>query len=49
MSDEQLIDEMATLWVENGGDVEGIDWCWMRLKEAVEVKQQEKQTGETKT
>lgn len=42
MSDEQLIDEIATLWVKNGGDAEGIVWCWKRIQEAVEAKLLEK-------
>lgn len=42
MSDERLIDEVATLWVENGGDAEGIAWCWKRIQEAIEAKLKEK-------
>lgn len=38
MNDEQLIEAMAELWVNNGGDADGIDWCWHRIKEAVERK-----------
>jgi hypothetical protein len=44
MSDEQLIDAVATLWVENGGDTEGIQWCWRKISEAVEAKIKEKNT-----
>ena len=44
MSDERLIDEVATIWVENGGDAEGIAWCWKRIQEAVEAKLKEKNT-----
>ncbi len=35
MSDEQLISEVAKLWVDSGGDAEGIAWCWMRIRDAV--------------
>ena len=42
MSDERLIDLVATLWVENGGDAEGIVWNWGLIKEAVEAKLKEK-------
>jgi hypothetical protein len=38
MNDEQLIEAMAELWVSNGGDADGIVWCWHRIKEAVERK-----------
>ena len=44
MSDQQLSDYIASLWVENGGDAEGIAWCWGRIKEAVEAKLKEKNT-----
>jgi len=38
MTDDQLINEMAELWVVNGGDAEGISWCWQRIQQAVEEK-----------
>lgn len=40
MTDEKLIEEIAKIWVDNGGDAEGIDWCIVRIKEAInnEVK-----------
>ena len=41
MNDEQLIEAMAELWVSNGGDADGIVWCWHRIKEAVERKTDE--------
>ena len=31
-----LIDEVAKLWIELGGDSEGVAWSWRRLKERVE-------------
>ena len=34
--DECLIAEVAYLWVNGGGDSELLDWCWTRIKEAVE-------------
>ncbi len=36
MSDSELIDAVAELWVENGGDADGIAWCFQKIKEAVE-------------
>ena len=35
MTDEQLIAEVARVWVDNGGDADGLDWCHQKLKEAV--------------
>ena len=32
MSDKQLIEMTAELWVENGGDAEGLDWSYTKLK-----------------
>jgi len=42
MSDAQLIDAMAELWVENGGDVDGIMYCHEALKKAIKNKLKEK-------
>lgn len=41
MSDQELIEAMARLWVENGGDAEGITWVWQRIRTAVEQLKQE--------
>ena len=38
MTDEQLIAviaEVARLWVDGGGDADGIDWCHKMLEDAV--------------
>lgn len=35
MSDDELIAEVARVWVDGGGDVEGISWCVERIKDAV--------------
>jgi len=32
MSDEALIDLIAGIWVANGGDADGLDWCYSKLK-----------------
>lgn len=41
MSDEQLINEMADLWIANGGDAEGIAFNWQRIQQAVQDKMEE--------
>lgn len=38
MTDDQLISEVARLWVDGGGDAEGLDWCHQKLKEAVNTE-----------
>jgi hypothetical protein len=35
MSDEKLITLIAEIWVENGGDAEGLDWCHTRIKKKI--------------
>ncbi|HUS88194.1 MAG TPA: hypothetical protein VMW91_02300 [Desulfosporosinus sp.] len=32
---EQLIEEVAKLWIELGGDSEGVTWSWMILRDEV--------------
>ena len=36
MSDDELITTIAELWVIKGGDAEGLDWCYQRIREKVE-------------
>lgn len=38
MTDDQLIAEVARVWVDGGGDAEGLDWCHQKLKEAVNAE-----------
>lgn len=52
MSDEKLITEVARVWVDGGGDVDGLDWCHRQLKEAVAaeienrlMQEQERENG----
>jgi len=35
MNDERLVAEVARVWVDGGGDVDGIAWCYNRIREAV--------------
>jgi hypothetical protein len=35
MNDEKLISEMARVWVDGGGDADGVLWCANRLHVAV--------------
>ena len=38
MTDQELIEAVAKLWVDGGGDAQGIDWCLWEIKQAVEVE-----------
>ena len=44
--DRKLIDEVAELWVESGGDDEGLDWVYADLKEAIRDEMKEKEENE---
>ena len=36
MSDEILIQMVAELWVEYGGDAEGYDYCIRKIRDAID-------------
>lgn len=38
MTDEQLVAELARVWVDGGGDADGLDWCHQKLKAAVNAE-----------
>ena len=41
MTDRERIDLMAELWIAMGGDADGLDWCWQKIKKAVrDLKEQ---------
>jgi len=44
MTDKELMKQIAVLWVDNGGDVEGVDWTIHLLKDAIaeEIDRREK-------
>ena len=46
MSDEKLIADVARVWVDGGGDAEGLDWCHQKLKEAVSAEIERRVTQE---
>lgn len=35
MTENELIQTIAQIWVNNGGDAEGFNWCWLSIKEAI--------------
>lgn len=35
MTDENLVQLVAELWVDRGGDVEGFDWCAQKIRDAI--------------
>lgn len=38
MTDDELIAEVARVWVNGGGDADGLDWCHQKLKAAVNME-----------
>ena len=38
MTDEQLCSEVARVWVDGGGDAEGIQWCLQKIVAAVQAE-----------
>lgn len=49
MSEAALIYAMAELWVNSGGDAEGIDWCKNKIKAAIKeiIKEQNMENNDT--
>ena len=43
-TDKKIVDAVANLWIEMGGDAEGIYWLVDEIKEAIEAKLKEKNT-----
>lgn len=38
LSESELIDAVAKLWVDNGGDIDGLWWSLPRLSDAVKAE-----------
>lgn len=38
MTDSELINEVARIWVDAGGDAEGIDWNVQNIKDAINIE-----------
>ena len=41
MSEEELLDRIARIWIDSGGDAEGIAWCWRRIQTRIAQLQSE--------
>ena len=41
-ADQKIVDAVAELWIEMGGDAQGIFWLSQDIKEAIEAKLKEK-------
>lgn len=41
MNDEEFLKEIAKLWIELGGDSEGVRWMWVKLQQFVEAMESE--------
>ena len=35
MSDKEIIETTARLWISLGGDAEGLDYCYCQLKDKI--------------
>ena len=35
MSDDEFLEKIAALWIELGGDAEGVAWLWGELQKKV--------------
>lgn len=45
MNDKVLIEIIAQIWVNNGGDSDGIEWCKDKLKERIRQLIEERSKG----
>lgn len=34
-TNRRLVNEVATVWVDGGGDAEGIEWLWQAIRDRV--------------
>ena len=41
MNDNELIELIADIWVKNGGDAEGLDYVYEKLKARIKEKEEE--------
>ena len=48
MSDEKLVQMVAELWVDHGGDAEGFDWCIRKIRDAIDRLIDEKEVADAK-
>ena len=46
MSDAKLIDEIARMWVDSGGDEEGVLWCVQRLSVAIKKEIEDRKAAD---
>ena len=49
MTDEELIAECARVWVDGGGDADGVAWCYQRLCKAVSDECEKRLPAESET
>lgn len=41
-ADRRLVNEVAEIWVNGGGDADGVVWLWQALKERVQEIEDER-------
>lgn len=42
MTDKELCSLIANIWLENGGDAEGFEWCWRKIRDAIKKEEEKK-------
>lgn len=42
MSDKEVIEQVARLWLALGGDAEGLEWTWRQLRDKIKELENEK-------
>jgi hypothetical protein len=42
VSDRQLIDAVARLWIASGGDAVGMNWCWTQIRDRIAKLEKER-------
>ena len=42
MIDEKLIDYIANIWIEHGGDTKSFNYLWMRIRKRIFEKRMER-------
>jgi len=35
MNDKELVNVVANIWISNGGDSEGFEWCYKDIKDRI--------------
>lgn len=45
MTDRQICEKVAELWIELGGDIDGFKWCYFLILSQINEKLKENKNG----